>query len=260
MQGAAEKTLRYTPITSYEDLFSSLRLNIKLTGSVHALKSRLESCKQEQTETLQNFSIRFKRLVNQLRYAIQSKPSASPLKRRARLQVEEEDNINRYLLNLKREIGSQVRLMNPKTSGEAQNFASETEMWMKDSHQSTKQQIVTLRPPVGFINKPTPPSRTLANTTPQKAYNESMPLVDRSFDNASTIHRIFRKARPRNGPPKYEQSGDQKQWKNYSDKQEMTQEEITEQINYEERAKSLHYPEDCSQYTEENQMDPYTDC
>ena len=45
----------------------------------------------------------------------------------------------------------------------------------------------------------------------------------------------------------------------YLDKQEMTQEEIIEQINYEETAESLHYPEDCSQYTEENQMDPYTD-
>ena len=76
---------------SYEDLFSSLRLNIKQTGSVLALKSRLESCKQGQTETVQNFSKRFKLLVNELRYAIQSKPSASPVERRARLQVEEED-------------------------------------------------------------------------------------------------------------------------------------------------------------------------
>ena len=85
IQGAAEKALRYTPITSYEDLFSSLRLNIKQTGSILALKSRLESCKQGQTEMVQNFSIRFKLLVNELRYAIQIEPSASPLERRARL-------------------------------------------------------------------------------------------------------------------------------------------------------------------------------
>ena len=52
IQGAAEKALRYTPITSYGDLFSSLRLNIKQTGSVLALKSRLESCKQGQTTTV----------------------------------------------------------------------------------------------------------------------------------------------------------------------------------------------------------------
>ena len=95
---------------------------------------------------VQNFSIRFKQLVNELRYA------ASPLKRQSRLQVEgEEDNINRYILNLKREIGLQVRLMNPKTLGEARNFASKTDVWMKESHQSTKQQIVTPRPPIGFI-------------------------------------------------------------------------------------------------------------
>ena len=70
--------------------------------------------------------------------------------------------------------------MNPKTLGEAQNFASETEMWMEESHQSTKQQIVAPRPPIGFINKPTRPPRTSANTTTQKAYNQSMPVVDRS--------------------------------------------------------------------------------
>ena len=101
IQGAAEKALRYIQINSYEDLFSSLHLNIKQTGLILALKSRLESCKQGQMETVQNFGIRFKLLVNELRYAIQSKPSASALKRRARLQVEEEDNINRYLINLK---------------------------------------------------------------------------------------------------------------------------------------------------------------
>ena len=65
--------------------------------------------------------------------------------------------------------------------------------------------------------------------------------------NALPIHRIFRKARLRNDPLKYEQPGNQKQWKNYLDKQEMTQEEVTGQINYEETAVSLHYPEDCSQ-------------
>ena len=146
IQGAAEKALRYTPITSYEDLFSSLRLKIKQTGSVLTLESRFESCKQGQTKTVQNFSIRFKLFVNELRHAIQSKPSASPLERRSRWQAEKEDNIDRYLLNLKREIGLQVGLMNPKTLEEAQNFASETEMWMKESHRSTKQQIVTPRP------------------------------------------------------------------------------------------------------------------
>ena len=57
MQDAAEKTL--TQIKSYEDLFSSLRLNIEQTGPILALKSRLEFCKQRQTKTIQNLSIRF---------------------------------------------------------------------------------------------------------------------------------------------------------------------------------------------------------
>ena len=103
IQGAAEKALRYTQITSYprkkrvservlrramniirsetlckilsetrflrgyEDLFISLRLNIRQTGSILASQSRLESCKQGQPETVQNFSVIFKLLVNELR-------------------------------------------------------------------------------------------------------------------------------------------------------------------------------------------------
>ena len=35
---------------------------------------------------------------------------------------------------------------------------------------------------------------------------------------------------------------------------------MREQINYEETAESLHYPEDCSEYTEENQMESYSNC
>ena len=90
------------------------------------------------------------------------------------------DNINRYPTDLKREIDLKVRLLNSKTLREAQNFASETGRWIKESHQLTKQQIAAPRSPTGFRNKPTLPPRTLANTTPQKAYNRNMPLVDRS--------------------------------------------------------------------------------
>ena len=47
---------------------------------------------------------------------------------------EEEDAVNRYLLNLKREIGLQIRFLRPTTRGEAQGYASETEMWNQESH------------------------------------------------------------------------------------------------------------------------------
>ena len=151
------------------------------------------------------------------------------------------NNINRYLLNLKREIGLQVRLMNPKTLGEAQNFGSETEMWMKESHQSTKQQIVTPRPPIGIINRLTPPPRTLANSTPPKAHNRSMPLVDRSQIKCHKCRKLghfatqcftntqnFRKGTTQKQPPEIRTTRESEAMEDYLDKQEMTQEEITE--------------------------------
>ena len=63
-------------------------------------------------------------------------------------------------------------------------------------------------------------------------------------------------ARPRNDTPEIRTTRESEAMEDYLDKQEMKQAEITEQINYEEVTEPLHYPEDCSQYTEENQMDP----
>ena len=134
---------------------------------------------------------------------------------------------------------------------------------MKESHQSTKQQIVTPRPPIGFINKPTPPPRTSANTTPQKVYNQSMPLVDRSQIKCHKCGKLgysaaqcftntqnFQKGTSQKRSPEIRITRESEAMEDYLDKQEMTQEEITEQISYEETAESFHYPEDCSQYTE----------
>ena len=94
------------------------------------------------------------------------KLSASPLERRVRLQIEEEDNTNCYLLILKREISSQDTLMNPKSLGEAQNFAPETEMWIKESHQPTRQHTLPPRPPIALVKKPTPPLRIFKHPKP----------------------------------------------------------------------------------------------
>ena len=47
--------------------------------------------------------------------------------------MEKQEAINRYLFHLKREIGLQIRLLKPTTLAEAQGYASETEMWIKES-------------------------------------------------------------------------------------------------------------------------------
>ena len=128
--GFAEKSIRYLQINLYEDLYDALRQNLKSSNSILALKSKLESWKQGGTECVQNFTVRFRQIINETNYAVQPQ-HVNPMERRLKIKLEEQEAVNRYLLNLKKEIGTQIRLLKPNTITEAQTHAIETEMWSK---------------------------------------------------------------------------------------------------------------------------------
>ena len=109
--GKAEKAIGYTINNTYNDLFEALRQNLKQTCSVLSMKSRMESCRQGPIESVQNFSLRFKQILNELNYAV--KASSKESERRIALKLEEKQAMNRYMLNLRREVGTQVRSMKP---------------------------------------------------------------------------------------------------------------------------------------------------
>ena len=81
---------------------------------------------------MQNFNGRFRQSVNELNYAVQSEHSNS-VERRIAIQTEEKESLKRYMLNLRREIGLQVKAQKPKNLCEAQNQAAEMEIWLKES-------------------------------------------------------------------------------------------------------------------------------
>ena len=76
---------------------------------------------------MQNFNGRFRQAVNELKYAVQSEHSNS-VERRIAIQIEEKESLKRYMLNLRREIGLQVKAQKPKNFCEAQNLAAELEI------------------------------------------------------------------------------------------------------------------------------------
>ena len=55
------------------------------------------------------------------------------MERRLKIRLEEQEAVNRYLLNLKIEIGTQIRLLKPNTITDVQTHAMETKMWLKES-------------------------------------------------------------------------------------------------------------------------------
>ena len=86
--------------------------------------------------------------------------------RRLKIKVEAQEAVNRYLLNLKKEIGTHIRLLKPNTITEAQTHAIETEIWSKE-RQPARTQVVTR------------PNLTRANTNGIRTPNHSLPLADR---------------------------------------------------------------------------------
>ena len=52
--------------------FEALRQNLKRSNYLLALKSKLESCKQGATESVQNFTLRFRQVVNEINYEVQA--------------------------------------------------------------------------------------------------------------------------------------------------------------------------------------------
>ena len=148
---------------------------MKQAGSSQAMKSKLSSCKQGLTELVQNFTLRLWQITNEFNYIIQGQ-CTNPMEKKIRIKIEEREQLETYLLNLKREIGLQVRLMKPNSIAEAQGQAVETEMWLRDAQPAKI--LTNTKPTARFAPRPVPALRPHANTTP-RAQNSNTPLADR---------------------------------------------------------------------------------
>ena len=167
--------------------------------------------------------MRFRQIGNEINYAIQSQHT-NPIERRLKMELEEKEAVNRYLLNFKKEIGIKIRLLKPATTTEAQEHAAETEMWIRESQ----------------------PTRIIPN--------QSLPLLDRTKMNCNKCGRIghlanqcykqgFQAGQNIKRPPQpiriIQEEETEKEW--------MTQEEIQEQSTYEESAEYQLLVEDLDQ-------------
>ena len=65
----AKNSIRHATIRSYDDLYDILRTNLALINSIELRRSRLENCCQN-NDTVQNYSTRYRQLLNELNYAI----------------------------------------------------------------------------------------------------------------------------------------------------------------------------------------------
>ena len=162
------------------------------------------------------------------------------MERRLKIKLKEQEAVNRYLLNLKKEIGTQIRLLKPNTITEAQTHAIETEMWLKESHPARTQ--VVARPVLKNLPWPQLLRRPSANTNGTRTPNLSLPLADKvkmncykcgkrgHFAFQCHVRQGFQPGLNLKRPPQLVRMLQEEN----TDALQMTLEEVQEQIEYEE--------------------------
>ena len=68
--GKAAQSIRNIPIECYSDLYNALRNNVAAQVTSKEYREQLKELRQGREESVQNFNIRFRRILNRLLYAV----------------------------------------------------------------------------------------------------------------------------------------------------------------------------------------------
>ena len=94
--GSAIRSIRYTHINNCEDLYKSVGTNLGTTTSIELCHAKLETVRQE-NDTIQVYNQRFRSVINELMYALQSEYSKG-IERKLALQMEEKNAVKRFVI------------------------------------------------------------------------------------------------------------------------------------------------------------------
>ena len=175
----AKRSIRHTTIGSYGDLYEILRTKLAPINSIELCRSRLENCRQN-NDSVQNYSMRFRQLLNELNYAIQAEHQR-PSERSIAIKIEERTAIKRYIMNLRDEISTQVRPLRPTTFAQALQDSMEAEAWHRERLRNR-----------GFAVARSVPSRP-SNLDPSQKLNSST--------HTPNMYRVSYGNPPNHGPP-----------------------------------------------------------
>ncbi|CAL7932992.1 unnamed protein product [Xylocopa violacea] len=145
--GKAAQSIRNINIDSYASLYDALRSNVTVQASSDEFSEQLRDLKQGATESVQNFNIRFRRILNKLTYAITNE-YPQPITRRVMMEATMKRVTRIYMNGLKREIGHMIFSSKPGTLIEAEKEASDIERYLREERHKT------VRRPHSVMTKP----------------------------------------------------------------------------------------------------------
>lgn len=81
----AKQSIRFSNITSYDELYFALRTQVSIPNTVSGSRNRMQNIRQNINETVQAYSNRFRQALNELEYAIQAQHT-NPIARNLELE------------------------------------------------------------------------------------------------------------------------------------------------------------------------------
>lgn len=127
----AKQSIRFSNITSYDELYFALRTQVSIPNTISGSRNRLQNIKQNSNETVQDYSNRFRQALNELEYAIQAQHT-NPIARNLALEQEKSEAIRFYIHNLRPDLAYCIMAMQPNNLLDAQQRAIDADIWIKE--------------------------------------------------------------------------------------------------------------------------------
>ncbi|XP_076649849.1 uncharacterized protein LOC143364276 [Halictus rubicundus] len=167
--GKAAQGIRNLQIESFGELYEALRSNVATQVTTDEYSEQLREIKQGKEESVQNFNIRFRRVLNKLTYAITNE-YPQPITRRIMMEATMK-KVNRiYLKGLRREIGRTLLANEPQSLAETEKKAAEIERYLREEQNEWK------RPAASRSERAVNTNR-FANQQQPRRYDERRPTV-----------------------------------------------------------------------------------
>lgn len=122
----AERSIRHLDIETYAELYNALRQFVSIPTTADSARDRLRQVRQGVTESVHSYIIRFRKLLNELTYALQYEHK-NDIERRVAIDLENRRSVKIFILNLRDDIETRVSAASPKDLMEAQEAAFQAE-------------------------------------------------------------------------------------------------------------------------------------
>lgn len=172
----AERSIRHLDIDNYTDLYTALRQFVSIPTTADNARDRMRQVRQGNAENVHSYTIRYRKSLNELIYALQFEHKDA-VERRVAIDLENRRAVKTYVLNLRDEVEARVSASSPKNLAEAQEAAFQAETTINEKRRLRSSQTRTIPVTPRPMERRPPPVNKPPTTFQQQ---ERRPFTDRT--------------------------------------------------------------------------------